>query len=216
MTFTRRALAAATAMTLVAFTSGTSLAGEALNRIMDTNTLKVTTNANWAPQSFLNDDNEMEGFDVYVAREIAKRLGIEVEFVTPSWDIITAGNWNGRWDMSVGSMTPTKARSQVQSFPAIYYYTPASAAVHQDSDAVSVSELSGKTVGATTSSVFELYLQYDLIIDAEGVPTFDYQIEPGEIRSYKDSTAVMDDLRLGNGTRLDGMIGSLSAKAMLS
>lgn len=158
MTFTRCALAAATAMTLVAFTAGTSLAGEALNRIMDTNTLKVATDANWAPQSFLNDDNEMEGFDVDVAREIAKRLGIEVEFVTPSWDIITAGNWNGRWDMSVGSMTPTKARSQVLSFPAIYYYTPASAAVHQDSDAVSVSELSGKTVGATTSSVFELYL----------------------------------------------------------
>lgn len=211
MTFTRCALAAATAMTLVAFTAGTSLAGEALNRIMDTNTLKVATDANWAPQSFLNDDNEMEGFDVDVAREIAKRLGIEVEFVTPSWDIITAGNWNGRWDMSVGSMTPTKARSQVLSFPAIYYYTPASAAVHQDSDAVSVSELSGKTVGATTSSVFELYLQYDLIIDAEGLPTFDYQVEPGEIRSYKDSTAVMDDLRLGNGTRLDGMIGSLPA-----
>src|SRR3546814_9725822 len=59
-------------------------------------------------QSFLNDKNEMDGFDVDVGKEIAKRLGAELKIVTPSWDIITAGNWGGRWDMSVGSMTPTK------------------------------------------------------------------------------------------------------------
>lgn len=211
MTFTRRAAFSVTAMAFFACTAGASFAGEALDRIMEAKTLKVATDANWAPQSFLNDNNEMDGFDVDVARELAKRLGVEVEFVTPAWDIITAGNWNGRWDVSVGSMTPTKARSEVLSFPAVYYYTPAAAAVHKDSDAGAVSDLSGKTVGATTASVFELYLQKDLTIDAEGVPSFEYQVEPGEIRSYKDSTAVMDDLRLGDGTRLDGMIGSLPA-----
>jgi len=211
MTITRRAFATATAMTLVALSAGASFAGEALDRIMDKKVLKVATDANWAPQSFLNDNNEMDGFDVDVAREIAKRMGVEVEFVTPAWDIITAGNWNGRWDVSVGSMTPTTARSKVLSFPATYYYTPAAAAAHKDSSAESVGDLSGKTIGATTASVFELYLQKDLTIDAEGVPAFEYQVEPAEIRSYKDSTAVMDDLRLGDGTRLDGMIGSLPA-----
>lgn len=66
----------------------------------------MATDANWAPQSFLNDNNEMDGFDVDVAREIAKRMGVDIEFVTPDWSIITAGNWAGRWDISVGSMTP--------------------------------------------------------------------------------------------------------------
>ncbi len=201
------------AATIAAFcaSTGVSFAGDALDRVTSDKLLKVATDANWAPQSFLNDNNEMDGFDVDVAREIAQRMGVEVEFVTPAWDIITAGNWNGRWDVSVGSMTPTKARAKVLSFPAVYYYTPAAAAVHNDSSASSVADLNDKTMGATTSSVFELYLQHDLTIDAEGVPGFEYQISPGELRSYKDSTAVMDDLRLGDGTRLDGMIGSLPA-----
>lgn len=196
---------------VLSFVALPSMAGEALDRVLTNKVLKVATDANWAPQSFINDKNEMDGFDVDVAREVAKRLGVKVEFVTPSWDIITAGNWNGRWDLSVGSMAPTKSRAKVLSFPAVYYYTPASAAVHNDSTAQVPSDLDGKIVGATTSSTFEFYLNKDLTIDAAGVPDFKYQITPREIRSYKDTTAVMDDLRLGNGTRLDGMVASLPA-----
>lgn len=192
--------------------SGTSaFAGDALDRVMENGVLKVATDANWAPQSFLNDNNEMDGFDVAVAREIATRLGVEVEFVTPSWDIITAGNWSGRWDMSVGSMTPTVARAEVLSFPEVYYYTPASIAVHADSPYQNVGDLNGEVVGATTASTFELYLQKDLTIDAEGVPSFEYQVTPGELRSYKDGTAALDDLRLGDGVRINAMVGSLPA-----
>ena len=107
----------------------TAYAGDVLDKIMSTNTIKIATDANWPPQSFINDQNEMDGFDVDVAREIAKRLGAEVEFITPNWDVITAGNWHGRWDMHVGSMTPTKQRAEILSFPAVYYYTPAAVAV---------------------------------------------------------------------------------------
>ncbi len=199
-------LAISTAITLV----GTSaFAGDALDRIMGSGVLKVATDANWAPQSFINDNNEMDGFDVAVATEIAKRLGVEVEFVTPSWDIITAGNWSGRWDMSVGSMTPTKTRAEVLSFPAVYYYTPAAIAVHKDSPYKKLSDLNGEVIGASTASTYELYLQKDLTIDSEGVPSFSYKVTPGEIRSYKDSTAALDDLRLGDGVRINAIIGSL-------
>ena len=48
-----------------------------------------------------------DGFDVEVAEEVASRLGVEIEFVTPDWDMITGGNWGGRWDVSIGSMTIT-------------------------------------------------------------------------------------------------------------
>ena len=192
--------------------SGTlTFADNALDRVMKNGVLKVATDANWAPQSFLNDNNEMDGFDVAVAREIATRLGVEVEFVTPSWDIITAGNWSGRWDMSVGSMTPTVSRAEVLSFPEVYYYTPASIAVHADSPYQNVGDLNGEVVGATTASTFELYLQKDLTIDAEGVPSFEYLVTPGELRSYKDGTAALDDLRLGDGVRINAMVGSLPA-----
>ena len=195
---------------LVGLLSVTSAnAGDVLDKIMSSKTLKVATDANWPPQSFINDKNEMDGFDVDVAREIAKRLGTEVEFITPSWDIITAGNWNGRWDMHVGSMTPTKQRATKLSFPAIYYYTPAAVGVHKDSKITKISELSGKKVGTGTGTTFELYLQQDLTIDAAGAPTFNFQIDKSVIKSYETSTIALDDLRLGDGVRLDGVVSSL-------
>ena len=186
-------------------------AGESLERIMSNKLLKVATSASWAPQSFINDNNEMDGFDVNVAQEIAERLGVDIEFVTPEWAVITAGSWNGRWDMSVGSMTPTKDRAKVLSFPAVYYYTPAVLAVHKDSKAQTVADLNDKKLGAGASSTFELYLQHDLTIDAEGVPTFTYDINPASIVSLPNSAAVMDDLRLGDGVRLDGTVDALPA-----
>ena len=184
-------------------------AGDVLDKIMSSKTLKVATDANWPPQSFINADNVMDGFDVDVAREIAKRLGAEIEFITPSWDIITAGNWNGRWDMHVGSMTPTKQRAKILSFPAVYYYTPAAAAVHKSSKISTVSGLSGKNIGTGTGTTFELYLQKSLTMDAEGAPAFDFQIDDAVIKSYETSTIALDDLRLGDGVRLDGVISSL-------
>ncbi|MCP4326915.1 MAG: transporter substrate-binding domain-containing protein [Alphaproteobacteria bacterium] len=196
---------------LTALVCGGALAGEDLDRIMDDGVFKVATDANWAPQSFLNEDNEMDGFDVDVAKEIAKRLGVEVEFVTPDWSVITAGSWNDRWDASVGSMTPTQDRAKVLEFPAIYYYTPASFAVHADSPIQDKSELNGQKIGACTACTFELYLQGDLTIDAEGAPPHVYDVKPGEIHSLKDSSAIMDDLRLGHGVRIHGMIDSLPA-----
>ncbi len=203
--FTKVLLASAMIMAPIS----NSIAGEALDRIMSAGTIKVSSDPNWPPQSFLNDSNEMDGFDVDVAKEVAKRMGVKVEFVTPSWDIITAGNWNGRWDMSVGSMTPTKERATVLSFPAVYYYTPASFAVHNDSTASSLSDLNDKVVGASTASTFSLYLQHDLTMDVVGAPEFEYQVTPSEIKSYESSTVGFDDLRLGDGTRISGLITSL-------
>lgn len=184
-------------------------AGASLDRVMAAKTMKVATDANWAPQSFMNEKNEMDGFDVDVAKEIGKRLGVSVEFVTPGWDIITAGNWQGRWDMNVGSMTPTKKRAEVLDFPAVYYYTPAAVAVHKDSKAEKPSDLDGKSVGVTTTSTFEAYANHDLTLDAADAPSFTYEVKPSEVKSYANSTTALDDLRLGDGIRLDGVISSL-------
>ncbi len=184
-------------------------AGAVLDKVMKSGTITVATDANWAPQSFINDKNELDGFDVDVAKNIAKFMGLKIKFVTPAWDIITAGNWSGRWDMHVGSMTPTKKRGEKFTFPGVYYYTPASVAVHNDSKAKSFKDLDGKVVAATTTSTYELYLKKDLTIDAEGVPAFEYQINPGTIRSLDNVNTALDDLRLGDGVRLSAVVGSL-------
>ena len=181
-------------------------AGDVYDYIKLDNEIIVATDANWAPFSYIDDDGVMQGFDVDVAREIAKRMGVEVRFITPAWDVITAGNWNTRWDLSVGSMTPTASRSEVLNFPATYYYTPAAFAVHEDST-LTVPQLSGKTICTTAASTWEMYLQGDL--DMLNAPAFTYDVTPGTITSLVDGAACLDDVRLGAGVRNDGMIDSL-------
>src|SRR5690606_25688117 len=163
-------------------------AGETLDRVMSTKTLTMSSDPEYPPQSFLNDSNEMDGFDVDVGKEIAKRLGVELKIVTPGWEVITAGSWAGRWDMSVGSMTPTKARAEVLNFPAVYYYTPAAFAVHADSPAASLADLNGKVIGSCGGCTYDAYLNKDLVIDAENVPPFEYQVTAGEIKTYETDT----------------------------
>ena len=184
-------------------------AGETLDRVMSTKTLTMSSDAEYPPQSFLNDANEMDGFDVDVGKEIAKRMGVELKIVTPSWDIITGGNWGGRWDMSVGSMTPTAKRAEVLNFPAVYYYTPAAFAVHKDSGIDSLEDLNGKTIGSCGGCTYDAYLMKDLEIDAEGAPPFTYDVEAGDIKTYETDTHAFDDLRLGDGTRLDAVFSAL-------
>jgi polar amino acid transport system substrate-binding protein len=202
----RKILAVATALALLVIPAA---AAETLDRVMSTKTLTMSSDPAYPPQSFLNDANEMDGFDVDVGKAIAERLGVELKIVTPAWEVITAGDWAGRWDISVGSMTPTAKRAEVLNFPAIYYYTPASFAVHTDSSAASLADLNGKVIGTCGGCTYDAYLNKDLKIDAEGVPPFEYQVTASEIKTYETDTNAFDDLRLGDGVRLDAVFSAL-------
>ncbi len=178
-----------------------------LDEVMEAGKLVVSTDPNYAPQSFLNEDGELDGFDVNVAKEVAKRLGVELEFVTPDWDIITAGNWGGRWDVSIGSMTPTEARSEVLWFTDPYYYTPASFAVHKDNTTITKPEdFSGKKVGLGSATTYEAYLEGTLEILGGKImydPPADIEIVP-----YSTDAEAIQDLALGDGVRLDGVMSA--------
>src|SRR4051794_14678845 len=98
----------ALATTTLAFASAAS-AGETIDRVTSKKAMVVATNSGWPPQSFLDDSNQLVGFDIDVSKEIARRLGVEVSFDTPDWATMTGGHWQGRYDLGVGSVTPTKA-----------------------------------------------------------------------------------------------------------
>lgn len=181
-------------------------AGETLDRVTGKKAMVVATNSGWPPQSYLDDNNEMVGFDIDVAREVGKRLGVEVSFETPDWATLTGGRWQGRYDLGVGSVTPTKARAQVIDFVGIYYYSPYVYVVHKDSEAKSVDDLKGKIIGVETATTSEDFVNRRLEIDAPGLPPIEYKLEPGEVRTFADSMLPFDDLRLGSGVRLDAVI----------
>jgi polar amino acid transport system substrate-binding protein len=192
----------AAAMTL----STQAHAGATLDRVMEKKAIVVATNSGWPPQSYLDDNNEMVGFDIDVSREIAKRLGVEVSFETPDWATLTGGRWQGRYDLGVGSVTPTKPRAQVIDFVGVYYYSPYVYVVHKDNTAKTVTDLNGKVIGVETATTSEDFINRRLEIDAPGIPPIEYKLEPGEVRTFADSMLPFDDLRLGDGVRLSAVI----------
>lgn len=131
--------------------------------------MRVSSDPNYKPQSFLNEKGELDGFDIDVSKEVAKRLGVKVEFITPDWDAITGGNWGGRWDVSIGSMTITPDRKKALFFSTPYYYTPAQFAVPKDSTLASVDDLAGKTVCVGASTTYEDYLNEKLTLEGEKI-----------------------------------------------
>lgn len=181
-----------------------------LARIQEEGVIRVSTDPAYPPQSVLNDETgEFEGFDIAVATEIANRLGVEVEWKTPSWNAITSGGWADRWDMSVGSMTVTEERAEVLHFSPAYYFTPASAAVHEDATYTDVStDLDGRTVGVCGSCSYDFYLQKNLHIQIPGYE-FEYVIDDADIKTYDTDTTAIRDLSLGDGVRLDAAISAL-------
>lgn len=203
------AMAAATAATLVSV-AGAAAAGPVLDRIMEKREMVMATDPEYPPQSQLTSSGDFEGFDIDVGREIARRLGVNLKFVTPGWDVITAGNWQNRWDISVGSMSPTRERSKHLDFPALYYNTPASLVVHNDNRDITSPELaSEKAIGVGIATTYESYLRHSLEIDVPGAAEFDYLIAEPRIHTYDTDQLALDDLKLGDGTKLDAVITAL-------
>jgi polar amino acid transport system substrate-binding protein len=127
-----------------------------LAEICEAGTIVVSTDPAYPPQSSLNPETgEYEGFDIDVAREIGERLGVEVEFTDPTFDAVVAGNWGGRWDMSVGSVTVTEERREVLDFTQPYYFTPAQLSVYDASVEAPASQPASGSAGAPASESAE-------------------------------------------------------------
>lgn len=164
-------------------------AADLLGEVKARGTLRISTDVNYAPQSAAVDGaqrpsatkcgadeltaNQVEGFDIDTAVEIAKRLGVEPCFVTPAWDLVTAGNWGGRWDISVGSMTITKDRQKALWFTPAYYFTPAQLAAKAGSGITKIEDIAGKAVCAGTGTTYETYLKGEDI----GIPDSDIKVK---------------------------------------
>ncbi len=193
------------AVSVVFGATGSFGGGDVLDEILAAGVIKVSTDANYAPQSFLNDKGELEGFDISVAKEAAKRLGVKVKFITPDWDLITAGKWGKRWDLSIGSMTPTVERMNALHFTMPYYSTPAQFAVHKDNTTIkSLKDLAGKNIGLATETTYDRYLNRDLELVGVKIEYQDWSA--GKIVTYPTDANAIEDLALGDGVRIDALI----------
>ena len=182
--------------------------GDLLQEVKDRGVLRAATDPAYPPQSFQTQSGEFKGFDIDVTKEIARRMGVKVEWQTPAWEVLTAGNWSGRWDLSVGSMTVTPARKEVLYFTPAYYYTPAAAAVHEENTTITnlETDLDGKRIGVCAACTYEQYLDQSLTIPGEEL---EFVVDNPQIQTYDTDSSAIQDLELGDGVRLDAVMSAL-------
>jgi polar amino acid transport system substrate-binding protein len=181
-------------------------AGDLLAEICAKGEIRVSTDPAYPPASELNPETgEYQGFDIDVANEIADRLGVDIAWETPKWEVLTAGSWNDRWDMSVGSMTPTNERQEVLNFTEPYAFVPAVVVVHADNTSIQdlTTDLDGKKIGVCADCTYQFFLEKSLEISGF---EFDFIVDGAKVSGYDTDTTALQDLALGDGTRLDAVM----------
>lgn len=185
--------------------------GEVLDRILNRGYVALNGETNWRPYSFMDENGVYHGFDVEVANEVARRLGVEPrrsEHIL-TWEQETGGNWNGAIDVSIGSMTPTEKRGENLDFPAIYTYAVASLAVHRDNTDINTPvDASSKRFGVLKAATYELYLRRELT-GIEQSPPITYLINDPTIVTYDSEAGPWDELSKGKASQIDATINYL-------
>ena len=92
-----------------------------LDKILSSGVLKVGTTGDWDPMTVKDPaTNKYKGFDIDVMNQLAKDMGVKIEFVPAEWKTIVSGITSARYDIST-SVTKTPKRAEVAGFTETYY-----------------------------------------------------------------------------------------------
>lgn len=153
---------------------------------------RVALSGKYPPFSFYDSQGNLQGFDVDVSREVAKRLGRPVEIIATDWTGIIPGLVSGRYDAIIGSMAITPEREKAVLFSRPYYVSGAQLFVRAEDTSrfQSIGDFGQEDViGAGTGSTYEQYL-------TRNHPNLEIQLYVGE-------SDLFQDLKTG---RLDGFV----------
>ena len=130
-------------------------ADDLLAQIKERGSIIVAMEGTWAPWTYHDDNNDLVGYDVEVAQNIAEKLGVEVEFVEGEWDGLLAGLDAGRYDIMVNGVGVTDERAEKYNFSTPYAYNKTTVIVRGDYDEISsMEDLKGKKTANTISSTY--------------------------------------------------------------
>ena len=153
-----------------------AFAQSALDQIKSAGTLRVGTEGTYAPFTFHDNSGALVGFDVEIAQEIAKRIGVKAQFVEGPWDGLIAGIDANRYDVVINEVGITDARKQKYDFSEPYIASKAALIVKGDNTTItSFADLKGKKAAQTLTSNFGKLAQ-DSGAELVGTEGFDQSI----------------------------------------
>ena len=135
-------------------TTDTDVTETAWDRIEEAGVLKVATSGTLFPSAYHGDDNELTGYEVEVVKEVADRLGLEVEFMEMGVDGILTAVQSGQVDAAANGFDITEARLEDYNFSEPFKYSFGGLVVREEDNSgiETIEDWEGKKAagGATT------------------------------------------------------------------
>lgn len=137
------------------------------------------------PMGFRDENGEIVGFDIDLAKEVSKRTGLSVEFKPVDWDGILLSLNNKDIDLIWNGLTITEERKEKIGFSESYLKNRQIIVVSKNSNIKSKKDLNGKVVAVQmgSSSDEALNKETDLV---KGIK---------EIKKYANNTEALMDLK---------------------
>ncbi|MFN6991886.1 MAG: transporter substrate-binding domain-containing protein, partial [Fervidobacterium sp.] len=105
---------------------------QSLAEIKKRGKLLVGTEPTFPPFEFVDEKNQVVGFDIDIANELAKRLGVKVEIVNLPFDSLIPALQQGKVDIIIAGMTITEERAKVVDFSKPYFEANQAIVVRKD------------------------------------------------------------------------------------
>ena len=125
-----------------------------LQKVLDAGVLQVGVEGNWVPYVYNDEDGNLVGFEVEIAKAIAEKLGVEANFnVADSWDGVLAGLEADRYDVVICGAGPTPERKEKYEVASPYGEQVVALVCRADDDSIqSFEDIKGKTSANSLSS----------------------------------------------------------------
>lgn len=132
---------------------------DSLERILNKKTFILGLDDSFPPMGFRNEDNEIVGFDIDVAKEVCKRLGVELKLQPISWDAKEQELNSYNIDCIWNGMSVSDERKEKMCLSLPYLKNSMSFVVKKDSNINSLNDLKKKKIGVQSGSTAEEILQ---------------------------------------------------------
>ncbi len=159
----------------------------------DANTLVLGLDATFAPMGFKDDNNEIVGFDIDVAREVCKRIGMTLECKEIIWDQNLIELNNNSIDCVWNGMSINEDRERDMLLTPAYMNNRMVFAVKTDSDIQTVDQLTGKKIAVQNGSEGEKALDASGM-EYEKVGHADYAMAYNELELGLVDAVLVDEV----------------------
>jgi polar amino acid transport system substrate-binding protein len=122
-------------------------------------TFTIGTNAEYPPFEYVDDQNNIVGFDIELMTAIADEAGFEFEFVNTRWDGIFVALAAGEFDAVISAATITAERAETVNFSDPYFNAGQMITVRSDNTTITgPDDLSGLRVGVQLGTTGDIWL----------------------------------------------------------